>query len=188
MKRHGDECLFRIVNCRFCEIKNIPISSLNDHFNEAHELKAGRLATSFSEAVRLNIDLQKLWMNIIDFQDFHFNFIITGNINLNFLVRLFYNTEKHVLYMCVQFLGKEQEKAIRYIFNVKVDQKLPSSNEPSFFTLSSLCSPYYEHVKWEQAEENEKEFIGLKMNSIFLHYDYVSKAFGLEVTIRELLP
>lgn len=177
MKDHKKECCYRKVTCCICVENNIYIYDLNNHFAEKHANKKSPSVSVMSSTHTYILmkgkklrDDQVLWYIFYD-----------KDVNIHFLARFL--KDKDNFYVCVNFLGKIQEEAKNYMYEVKIDQQLQPPNEKCFFTCSALCTPY--NYNFVENLSNER-VIRLNLKTIFFNYEDYKKEFKVGVKIRKL--
>lgn len=162
----------RKVSCYACSEENIALSKLNDHINDKHKKWECQAITKLSTFVLLRQPLK---------YKYSFRFIYITDIKSNFIVKFLYKADQKILFLFVEFVGKNLEDARNFVFDVKVNQG--SSDNKSLFKCSGLCLPYNQYVVAYKEAEMNRRIIQMNLEKIFFNDAYLS-GFNLEVQIR----
>lgn len=182
IKSHEKECFYRKVSCFVCNEKDVNLPYLNEHFANKHGDGKYKSYSSvnFYSAVSISVQLNK-WLEPKDKDRYYVIYI--KDVKIHFLVRLLYRDKNQILHVGVQFLGKKQEKAGKYMFEVKINQGLSNLKEESFFICTGSCIPYNTLIN-EEAKKNRK-IIPLNLKSIFFNNESLPDKFDLILKIKK---
>lgn len=177
---HEKQCFFRKIPCFLCDEEMIH-QKLNDHFTVQHADKS-HATVNLGSPVSMRVSIYH-WL--LEGDCLRYFILYAMDININFLVRLAFRENKEILYVCVQFLGRNQEEAKNYIYDLKINQKLPFPNQESYFICSGVCTPYGT-FNLDLVKKNGKS-VPLKLESIFFSTSAYLADFRFEIKIRKLL-
>lgn len=167
IENHEKNCKYRIVNCYCCDQQGISLIRLNDHFDTHRGSK---------------IDLSE-WDSVNYKELFPMSHICYYVTNIKTYFLSIFQFRENILNVCVQCIGKNEDEAAKYKYDIKIDQGLPPPNT-SYFQRSGLCVPYTYSAEEFLKHEN---VINLNMKSIFLTKKPLSDGFTFEIQIKEIV-
>lgn len=172
IKDHEKICYYRNEKCIVC-LQETCLIEMNDHFKNCKDLKV-------KSEIKL-LTCQKIYSSIKSIEKDHYVAMYVANIECYFLVRFINDAKK--MFFCVQYLGRDQEDAKKYKYDVKIDQGMPPPNQ-SYFSWSGFCVPYL-HSKEEV--KKQKGVIELDLKWILLTDDCLeSRKLDLNIKLCEL--